>query len=189
MKRLSCFLMPTALLVVFAGCDRSGSADAAKDGESRTPQKHVRSTSSDGVSSMLRVDCDLSLVRTGGKIVAELVFKNASEVSVGIPYWNLIADGRMTWRAFEVSRGVTEIAYTCMMVKRAAPTDADRVVLGGGATHSSRTTISECYDFTVAGRYRVQYKASISVPDREEYLEIVSSIAELSVPVPRAMSD
>lgn len=174
--------MPTILFIVLAGCSRSGSPEAGKGGASLTPKTNVRPTPSVGVSLMLRVDCDLSLVRTGQRIVAELVFKNASQIPVGIPRWNLIADGRMTWWAFEVTRGVTEIAYTCAMVKRAAPTDADRIILDVGATHSSRTTISECYDFTAPGQYRVQYKASISVPDREEYLEIVSNTAELSAP-------
>lgn len=130
---------------------------------------------------MLRVDCKLSLVPTGEKIVAELVFRNVSQVSVGIPHWNLIAAGRMTWWAFEVTRDGAEVPYKCVMTKRRATTDEDRIFLSAGVRHSSRTTISECYDFKQPGRYRVRYKASISIPDRDEYLEISSNTEELTV--------
>ena len=161
MRWMLCFLMPTVLSVVCVGCDCSGSAGAPKRGESRPPETNVQPTSSDGVSPMVRVECNLSLTRTNERIVAELDFKNASEIPVGIPHWNLIADGQMTWGAFEVARGVTDIPYRGVMIKRKPPTDADRIILSVGGTYSSRATISESYDFTDPGRYRVQYSALV----------------------------
>ena len=175
-------LMPTILLIVLAGCSRTDSAESGKDGGPHDTRERIRRTLSDGGFSTLSVDCHLSLVRTGERIVAELVFENVSPIPVKIPYWWLIRDGRMTWWAFKVSRDGIEIPYTCKMASRLAATDADRIRVNAGATFSTETTISECYDFAAPGKYQVQYVASISVPEQYEYLEIVSNSVELVVP-------
>ena len=165
-----------------AACEREKQLPSASEDNRSTYDEDLTESLRARESGAPHVQCNLSVERAGSTVVARLVFENRSNVSIPIPHWTLLDDGKMTCWAFEVVRDRTEVPYECAMAKRLAQTAADKIVLDVEAKYSSRTTISECYDFTAPGRYRVHYRASISIPDREEFLEIVSNTAELTVP-------
>ena len=59
---------------------------------------------------------------------------------------------------FEITRDGQPVRYLGRKVKRAAPADADYIVLAPGESRSARVELSGTYDMAVTGAYSVRYR-------------------------------
>jgi len=61
---------------------------------------------------------------------------------------------------FQITRDGLPVRYLGRHVKRAAPTEADYIVLAPGETRSARVELSKLYEMQVTGAYSVRYYTS-----------------------------
>jgi len=65
---------------------------------------------------------------------------------------------------FQITRDGQPVRYLGRHVKRAAPTDADYIVLAPGESRSARVELSSVYEMQVTGTYSVRYLTSNPAP-------------------------
>ena len=150
----------SALAVVLNACDEKTSP--AK----RMPREETMNPS---------VSCQLDLTKRDNRIIVELRFRNDGEESVPITWWKFIAEGKMTWSAFDVTHETVIRPYKCLTIKRGSPSEKDFYHLKPGETYTSTIDITPCYDFSVPGVYQVRYRSFKGGPN------IVSNEADLTI--------
>ncbi|HET6327584.1 MAG TPA: hypothetical protein VFG04_23070 [Planctomycetaceae bacterium] len=168
--------LPTLLgcAIAFTGCrDRSGADLSSGDQDSRNKSPAVT--------------CELRCEWTAEGLIANVSFKNVSDSDVKLLDRNLIGGDEateLTWSPFEVMRHGARVPYAGKLVKRAAPTNADYRVLTPGEVVNATVNISNAYDLSAPGTYRVRY-ASVSLsPDASKRIDIASNIVEIAKPAP-----
>lgn len=153
-------------------------------GSSCKRKESVSKQSQDASNSSVEkptVGCRLNVLRDVDRIIAELSFTNNGKRTVPFTKWRLLAEDEMTWWAFEITRGSTSVAYTCMMVKRVKPRPQDYYHLKPGETYVTKTEISGCYDFSEPGLYKISYFSLNSLPGESESFKIRSNSVELMI--------
>jgi peptidyl-Lys metalloendopeptidase len=65
---------------------------------------------------------------------------------------------------FEITRDGQPVRYLGRKVKRAAPGEADYLVLAPGASLSARVELSATYDMAATGAYAVRYRGAAAAP-------------------------
>ncbi len=148
-RRKGFVLLPTlaACAIVLAGCrDRSGVDLSSGDQDSRNKSPAVT--------------CELRCEWTAEGLIANVSFKNVSDSDVKLLNRNLLVGDEateLTWSPFEVTRNSARIPYRGKLVKRAAPTNADYRVLTPGEVVNAIVNISNAYDLSAPGAYRIRY--------------------------------
>ena len=74
---------------------------------------------------------------------------------------------------FSITRDGLPVRYLGRHVKRAAPQEADYVVLAPGESRSARAELSRLYDMQVTGAYSVRYHTSNAAPSAKAGADIV----------------
>ena len=74
---------------------------------------------------------------------------------------------------FSITRDGLPVRYLGRHVKRAAPQEADYVVLAPGESRSARVELSKLYDMQVTGAYSVRYHTSNAAPSAKAGADIV----------------
>ena len=74
---------------------------------------------------------------------------------------------------FSITRDGIPVRYLGRHVKRAAPTEADYVVLAPGESRSARVELSKLYEMQVTGAYSVRYHTSNAAPSAKAGADIV----------------
>ena len=74
---------------------------------------------------------------------------------------------------FQITRDGLPVRYLGRHVKRAAPTEADYIVLAPGESRSARVELSKLYEMQVTGAYSVRYHTSNAAPSAKAGADIV----------------
>jgi len=127
------------------------------------------------------IACTLDVHRANSEVMAAVTFENTTGTSARFPHWTLVSDGKMTWHYFEVTREGQRVPYHCIFVKRGVPTEDEMLAIDGHHICTSRTKVSECYDFTIPGVYRINYRSYTGRRSDHVEIEIVSNIVTLVV--------
>ncbi|HEV7999480.1 MAG TPA: hypothetical protein VGP63_06350 [Planctomycetaceae bacterium] len=174
--RKAILLLPVLIgcAIAFAGCGgRSGSDLNSGDQDSRNKSPVVT--------------CELRCEWTQEGLIANLSFKNVTDGDVQLLDRSLIGGDEateLTWSPFEVLRNGARIPYAGKLVKRAALTNADYRVLTPGEVVTATVNISNAYNLSAPGTYRVRY-ASVSLsPDASKRIDIASNAVEIAKPTP-----
>jgi peptidyl-Lys metalloendopeptidase len=88
----------------------------------------------------------------------EFKVTNSSNQTMKIPSWQLPSTGTLDTNLFQVTRNGKAVAYTGPMIKRAAPTEADYIVLRPGESRVVSVDLSRAYDLSASGQYTVQFR-------------------------------
>lgn len=105
-------------------------------------------------------------LQTGLRSVAEVInaddsarvlfyVENNSAESIKILPWQTPLEGELTADIFEITINGDTLQYQGIMIKRAAPTDADYITLAVGERREIVTSLSDSYDMSAAGQYLV----------------------------------
>jgi peptidyl-Lys metalloendopeptidase len=86
----------------------------------------------------------------------EFKVTNTSRETLKVPSWQL-PSGTLDTNLFKVFRNGQAVAYTGPMIKRAAPTEADYVVLRPGESKLVSVDLGQAYDLSRPGQYTVQF--------------------------------
>ena len=140
-----------------------------------------RSERNDDAPKELKIRCDLALEARDGHVLAYLAFTNEGACAVGMQDWRVIANGDMSWDAFEVMRAGERIVYLCKMVTWGKEGYKENLVLVPGETYRSKTDLSVCYDISEPGEYEVRYRAHYYSEDSGKFVEIVSDVEAIVV--------
>jgi peptidyl-Lys metalloendopeptidase len=82
---------------------------------------------------------------------------NTSRQTMMVPHWQL-PTGTLDTNLFQVFKDGKPVAYTGPMIKRAAPTAADYIVLRPGESRLVTVDLSRAYDMSTSGQYTVQFR-------------------------------
>ena len=89
-------------------------------------------------------------------VVVQLTLTNPGTAPVALLRWLVPEDG-LTAPLFAVELDGKLVPYTGIRAKRAAPIDADYVLLGAGQTVTWNVDLTDAYDFSQTGRYGITY--------------------------------
>ena len=94
--------------------------------------------------------------RASEDVVVQVSFTNTSDVAVTLPQWLFDADD--VDRSFlKVTRGGSPVTYTAALVKRAAPTAGELMVLSPGQSRTASYELSSAFDLGEGGTYAVSF--------------------------------
>lgn len=94
--------------------------------------------------------------RASEDVVIQVSFTNTSDAAVTMPQWLFDADD--VDRSFlKVTRDGSPVTYTAALVKRAAPTADELVVLSPGESRSAKYELSSAFDLGEGGIYAVSF--------------------------------
>lgn len=160
-----------ACAIAFAGCGgRSGTdLNSGEDPRNKGPV----------------VTCELRCEWTQEGLIANLSFKNVTDGDVQLLDRNLIGGDEateLTWSPFEVTHNGARIPYAGKLVKRAAPTNADYRALTPGEAVTAMVNISNAYNLSAPGTYRVRYASVNFSPDGSKRIDIASNTVEITKP-------
>ena len=127
----------------------------------------------------LQIDCRLALENQDSDIEAHLVFTNSSTIPLEIPESKLLAGGKMTWDAFEITLDGERVSYMCIMVLP-DPNKIREVTLAPGETYESTTNLSGCYEIEKPGTYEVRYCGHIWCKSAQQSINVISNTERLS---------
>ena len=170
--RKAILLLPTLIgcAIAFAGCGRSGTdLNSSEDSRNKGPV----------------VTCELRCEWTSEGLIANLSFKNVTDGDVQLLDRNLIGGEEateLTWSPFEVTRNGARIPYAGKLVKRAAPTIADYRALTPGEAVTATVNISNAYNLSAPGTYRVRYASVNFSPDASKRIDVASNTVEITKP-------
>lgn len=91
-------------------------------------------------------------------VTVEVTFTNTGATAQALLKWRLPFD-EIEAPLFDVTRDGNPVRYLGVRAKRAAPLDADYLVLPPGAARSASVELSALYDMSVTGAYTVRYRA------------------------------
>ena len=89
-------------------------------------------------------------------VVVQLTLTNPGTAPVALLRWLVPEDG-LTAPLFAVELDGKLVPYTGIRAKRAAPIDADYVLLGAGQTVTWNVDLTDAYDFSQTGQYSITY--------------------------------
>jgi hypothetical protein len=136
-------------MLAFAGCSRAPISVARNDLKDFGEETIVE--------SILQIK--LEIRQDEGGVLARLVFKNPTATAVRMLKRNLLYEGEVTFRAFNVTRDGRKVRYTGLMVKRGPPTKDDWFLVEAGQSFEVTIRISDYYDLSSPGEYEVRYQA------------------------------
>jgi hypothetical protein len=141
-------LMQVPLLAIFAlhGCNQN-SSDVSLKYEVESEKK-------------IAVDSRLAIKIEGGAVFALLRFKNISGKKGLVHKSILLSDGE--FGAFEVTRDGKEIPYKGPFIDKAWSVKEDWHPLEAGETYETTIRMTDYYDFSNPGKYRVLYERGYS---------------------------
>jgi peptidyl-Lys metalloendopeptidase len=96
--------------------------------------------------------------RERDRVEVEVAFTNDSERPLSLLGWLTAADG-LEDDLFEVAHGDAPIKYIGPHYKRPAPQAADYITLAPGETLTRTVDLTDFYDFSRSGDYRIRYAA------------------------------
>ena len=105
------------------------------------------------------LSCSLSvreLLAVGEAVKLLFRLSNSTSQPLYVLTWHTPLEGLLN-RCLEVSRDGTELAYRGEMMKRGAPVASSYVTLAPGASVEATVELSQAYDFTVPGKYRIEF--------------------------------
>jgi len=88
----------------------------------------------------------------------EFKVTNTSNQVMQFPSWTLPAD-TLEANLFKVTHNGKPVAYTGPQIKRAAPTEADYIVMQPGESRLVRVDLARSYDLSRTGQYQVQFRS------------------------------
>jgi hypothetical protein len=108
-------------------------------------------------------------LQTGLRSVAEVInadesarvlfyIENNSADSIKILPWQTPLEGELTADIFDITLNGDTLQYQGIMIKRAAPTDADYLTLSAGERREIVTSLSDSYDMSATGEYLVKLR-------------------------------
>jgi peptidyl-Lys metalloendopeptidase len=112
-------------------------------------------TAADGVSVTLTPE--RAALGKSDDVVLKVTFTNTGSTPQTLLKWRLPFD-EIEAPLFDITRDGNPVRYLGMQAKRAAPLDADYLVLQPGASRSARVELSALYDMSVTGAYTVRYR-------------------------------
>lgn len=91
---------------------------------------------------------------------AEILFylENTSEQPIRILPWNTPLEGELTADIFDISVNGESLLYQGIMIKRAAPTDADYTTFDPGERREVVVDLAESYPMSVPGSYSIRLR-------------------------------
>lgn len=107
-------------------------------------------------NATVRVETEKLSYAPTDAVVVRVTITNPNDHPIGILRWFTPHDG-VDRSLFAVHRDGVAVAYLGRMVKRAAPTDADYLVLRAGESSTTDVALSALYDLAPPGRYEVAY--------------------------------
>jgi peptidyl-Lys metalloendopeptidase len=87
----------------------------------------------------------------------EFKVTNTSTQVMKVPRWQVPGE-TLEANLFKISHNGQEVRYTGPQIKRAAPTEADYIVLQPGQSRLVRVDLSKSYDLSRGGEYTVQFR-------------------------------
>ena len=97
--------------------------------------------------------------RASDDVVIQVRYSNAGSAAVTLPKWLFDAD-EMDRSFLKVTRDGALVNYTAALVKRAAPTADDLVVLSPGESMTANYELSSAFDLGEGGSYAVSFNAA-----------------------------
>jgi len=91
----------------------------------------------------------------------KVILTNTSGHDLSVLTWNTPLDGVIT-DCLNVSVDGKKVAYDGPIIKRAAPTAKDYIVIKAGQSVEGEFAVSDAYDTSKPGSYKVKLKASIA---------------------------
>jgi len=142
-KGIALLVLVAVILVAFG--IRNLLSARAQGGGMKTPRGAVVSLSTDKATFAAAED-----------IILHLNITNPTSHSIRLLKWFTPLEG-VEGPLFTVLRNGEPATYLGMMVKRAAPTDRDYMSLTAGEGLTCEVNLSDYYDLSVSGNYRVMY--------------------------------
>jgi hypothetical protein len=162
-------LLVLASFFVLSGCrDRS---DRGAWQDPRNPQSAVT--------------CEMRCEWKPEGLVANLTFKNASESDVSVLNRNLLVGedaSELTWSPFEVAHRGARIPYRGKLAAPTPPTRADYRVLTPGEVVEATVNVSNAYDLSAPGAYRIRYASVDLSADGKKRIDIASNVIQITKP-------
>ncbi|HZI03138.1 MAG TPA: protease [Archangium sp.] len=123
------------------------------------------------------LECVVSVppsVRAGEPVELRFQLTNRTAQPLYVLKWRTPLEGLMG-KDFQVTRDGTEVDFKGRMVKRGNPSAEAYLTLAPGASADARVDLSQAYDMTKPGRYRIEFNG--------ELMDVVEKQAE----VPRSL--
>ncbi|MBZ5523396.1 MAG: hypothetical protein LAP21_14260 [Acidobacteriia bacterium] len=115
----------------------------------------------------------VELVRsTGTDILVKVIMINHGPGTFRLLRWNLPQDGHLTSALFEVTRDGHPVEYHGRMVKRRV-TPADYISMEPGKEYSATLSLSQAYDVTPPGQYKVRYSVYNQSAEDVKKIELI----------------
>jgi hypothetical protein len=162
-------LLVLASFFVISGCrDRS---DRGAWQDPRNPQSAVT--------------CEMRCEWKPEGLIANLTFKNVSESEVSVLNRNLLIGDdatELTWSPFEVAHRGARIPYRGKLATPTPPTSADYRVLTPGEVVEATVNVSNAYDLSAPGAYRIRYASVNLSADAKKRIDIASNVIQITKP-------
>lgn len=172
-------------LSLLGGCvDEDGSA---------SPAGEVLAVDGDDVAGsglVVDVASELTAFRAGDRVLVEVTFTNTTNGPIRLLTWGETAADSLADDLFAVTVDGAPARYIGPHYKRPSPRDADYTTLAAGDSLTRSADISDLYDLTRSGTYRVRYADAHAHATSRARLE--SSAVDLRVagrPLPRRGDD
>lgn len=103
----------------------------------------------------------------GQAVILGFTLENLGDETLWILKWYTPLEG-IAGKIFRVTRDGEDLPYQGLMVKRGDPRREDYVRLGPGESASQEVDLSEAYDLSLPGEYRVEFSGWIYDVVRDE---------------------
>ncbi len=109
------------------------------------------------------LECAISVAPNlplGGPVELRFTLSNPMKGPAFVLNWRTPLEG-MKGRDFEITRDGAEVPYQGPMVKRAAPTAENYVMLSPGGSVDATVDLSKAYDLSKPGKYRIAFRGEL----------------------------
>lgn len=105
---------------------------------------------------------------------AEIVFylNNGTDAAIEVLPWATPLEKDISADLFAVTKDSERLPYVGRMVKRAAPTADDYIILEAGEKRETVLNLSRAYDLREAGSYRIELE-SLALQDQKGLVDVV----------------
>lgn len=128
--------------------------------QAASPARHLDATTGDQAASVsTSIQSSKAYHRASDNVNIIVQFSNTGTAAVTLPQWLLDADD-LDRSFLKVTRDGVTVPYLAALVKRAAPTADELIVLAPGESISANYELSGSFDLTEGGAYQVAFDAS-----------------------------
>jgi len=98
------------------------------------------------------------VIQPGERVEILFYLENTSDAPIRILPWNTPLEGELTADIFDISIDGEPVLYQGIMIKRAAPTDADYTTFEPGERREVVVDLAESYPMSAPGSYRISLR-------------------------------